>query len=181
VLFIVTAAFLAAGATVLFPRQEIVGANSWELLTKQSKIWRQIHVALVPVYYVTVLTALYGTLSTAPEAVTRVTHEFLSAVWPRFGKISIWQLKCIVVVWLFVTSLAWTWSGVTFDLIVQISAFLTLSLGLFMIFSCALYFNLTLPPRYRPRWWVTAGGVASAVILLLCAVGGALGLAQKLI
>jgi hypothetical protein len=50
-----------------------------------------------------------------------------------------------------------------------------------MIFSCALYFNLTLPPRYRPRWWVTAGGVASAVILLLCAVGGALGLAQKLI
>ena len=82
VLFVVTAAFLTAGATVLFPRQEAVGGNSWELLTKQASIWRQIHQALVPVYYVMVLAALWGTLASVPEAITRMKHDFLSAIWP---------------------------------------------------------------------------------------------------
>jgi hypothetical protein len=181
VLLIVTAAFLAAGATVLYPRQEVIGANSWELLTKQASIWRQIHLVLAPVYYVVVLAALWGTLATVPEAVTRVTHEYLSAVWPRFRDFSTQKLKYILIPWLFVTSLAWTWSGVSFDLMVQIGAFLTLSLGLFVVFSCVLYFNVALPPRYRPSWWVTAGGLASALVLLLCAIGGAVGLANKLL
>ena len=64
---------------------------------------------------------------------------------------------------------------------VQVGAFLTVSLGLFVVFSCVLYFNVTLPPRYRPSWWVTAGGGVSAAVLLLCAIGGAVGLAQKLL
>lgn len=78
-------------------------------------------------------------------------------------------------------TVTWTWSGVTFDVMTQISAFLTLSLGLFVVFSCVLYFNITLPPRYRPSRWVIAGGVVSAFILLLCGIGGVVGLTQKLI
>ncbi len=66
------------------------------------------------------------------------------------------------------------------DLMVQVGAFLTLSLGLFVVFSCVLYFNLTLPPRYRPNRWAVAGGILTAVVLLLCAIGGSVGLARKL-
>ena len=179
VLFIVTAAFLAAGAVVLFPLQEVFGGDSWELLTKQANIWREIHQALVPVYYLIVLAAFWGTLASAPEATTRVTHELLSAVWPRFRKFPVRKLKCLIVAWFFVASLYWTWSDVTFDAMAQIGAFITLSLGLCVLFSCVLYFNMTLPRRYRPSWWVVAGGLVSAVVLLLCAVGGAAGLARK--
>ena len=180
VLFVVTAAFLTAGATVLFPRQEAVGGNSWELLTKQASIWRQIHQALVPVYYVMVLAALWGTLASVPEAITRMTHDFLSAIWPSFETFSVGRLKCLLVGWFFVTSLVWTWSGLSFDLMTQIGSFLTLSLGLFLVFSCILYFNLTLPRRYRPNWWVISASFASAVILLVCSIGSFVGLLRKL-
>jgi len=180
VLFIVTAAFLAAGAVVLFPRQEVVSGNAWELLTKQASIWRQVNQNLVPVYYVMILAALWGTLASIPEAIARVSHEFLSAIWPRFESFPVRRLQGLLVGWLILTSIAWTWSGTTFDLVTQVSAFLTLNLGLFLVFSCVLYFNFTLPSRYRPSWWMLAGGVLSAAVLLLCAVVGIVGLANKL-
>ena len=180
VLLIVTAAFLTAGAVVLFPRQEAVGGNSWELLTKQASIWRQIHQALVPVYYVMVLGALWGTLAAVPEAITRVTHEFLSAIWPRFEQFSEHRLRCIIVVWFFVTSVCWTLSGVTFNLLTQVGAYLSLSLGLLLVFCCVFYFNLTLPKGYRPSFWLIVGSILSALVLSACAIGGTVGLVQKL-
>tara|TARA_R110002095_G_scaffold204266_2_gene186858 strand:- start:2745 stop:4223 length:1479 start_codon:yes stop_codon:yes gene_type:complete len=180
VLFIVTATFLAAGATVLFPRQEAVGGNAWELLTKQAYIWRQVSQSLVPVYYVMVLVALWGTLASIPEAITRVTHEFLSAIWPRFESFPIRRLQTIIVGWFILTSTAWTWSGTSFDIVTQFSAFLTLNLGLFLVFSCVLYFNFNLPALYRPSWWMLAGGIVAALVLLLCAIVGLMGLTSKL-
>ena len=90
------------------------------------------------------------------------------------------RLKCLLVGWFFVTSLVWTWSGLSFDLMTQIGSFLTLSLGLFLVFSCILYFNLTLPRRYRPNWWVISASFASAVILLVCSIGSFVGLLRKL-
>lgn len=181
VLLIVSMAFLAAGATILFPRQETLSGNSWELLTKQAGIWREIHESMVPVYYVMILAALWGTLASVPEAITRVTYDFLCAIWPRFESFSIKRLKCIIVSGCFAASVFWTWSGITFDLMTQIAAFLTVSLGLFVVFSCVLYFNMTLPRLYRPSWWVAASGIASAIVLLMCAIGGGVGLARKLL
>ena len=180
-LFIVTVAFLTAGAAILFPRQEVVGANSWELLTKQASIWRQIHQGLVPVYYVMVLVALWGTLAAVPEAVAQVAPEYLSAIWPRFESVPTTRIKRWLIAWFFATGIVWTWSDISFDLMVQIGAFLALSVGLFVVFSCSLYFNVTLPPRYRPHNWVVAGSLLSAVILLLCAIGGGVGLFRKLL
>jgi hypothetical protein len=181
VLLIVSTAFLAAGATILFPRQETLSGNSWELLTKQAGIWREIHETMVPVYYVMIVAALWGTLASVPEAITRVTYDFLSAIWPQFEQFPIQRLKLFIVSGCFAFSVFWTWSGITFDLMTQIAAFLTVSLGLFVTFSCVLYFNMTLPRGYRPSWWVAACGVASAVTLLLCAIGGGVGLARKLL
>ena len=72
-------------------------------------------------------------------------------------------------------------SSASTDLMVQISAFLALSVGLFVVFSCVLYFNVTLPPRYRPQNWIVVGSFLSAFILLLCAIGGGVGLFHKLL
>jgi hypothetical protein len=179
VLLIVSTAFLAAGATILFPQQVTLSGNSWELLTKQASIWREIHEWMVPVYYVMIVAALWGTLASVPEAITRVTYDFLGAIWPRFEQFPIRRLKGIIVSGCFAFSIVWTWSGITFDLMTQIAAFLTVSLGLFVVFSCVLYFNMTLPRAYRPSWWVAASGIVSAVTLLLCAIGGGVGLARK--
>ena len=181
VLFVVTAAFLTAGASILFPRQEVVGANSWELLTKQASIWRQIHQSLVPMYYIMVLVALWGTLASVPEAVAQVAQEYLSAIWPRFESVPTARVKRWLIVWFFATGIVWTWSGISFDLMVQVGAFLNLSVGLFIVFSCVLYFNMTLPPRYQPRSWVVAGSLLSALVLFLCAIGGGVGLFRKLL
>lgn len=180
VLLIVTTAFLTAGATVLYPRHEVVG-DSWELLTKQASIWRQIHQSLVPFYYVMVLLALWGTLASVPEAITCVAHSFFSSIWPRFKTFSQRRLQALIVAWFFLTSLVWTWSGLSFDILTQIGAFVTASLGLFIVFTCVLYLNVTLPRLYRPRGWMVAGGTISAIVLLLCTVGGAVGLARKII
>jgi len=150
VLLIVSVAFLAAGAAILFPRQETLSGNSWELLTKQAGIWREIHEWMVPAYYVMILAALRGTLASVPEAITQVTHDFLWAIWPRFELFPIRRLKCFIVAGCFAFSIVWTWLDVTFDLMTQIAAFLTVSLGLFVVFSCVLYFNMTLPRGYRP-------------------------------
>ncbi len=181
VLLIVSTAFLAAGATILSPRQETLSGNSWELLTKQAGIWHEIHESMVPVYYVMILAALWGTLASVPEAITQVTHDFICAIWPDFEQFPIRKLKCLIVSGCFGCSVVWTWSGITFDLMTQIAAFLTVSLGLFIVFSCVLFFNMTLPRGYRPSWWVALAGILSAVTLLLCAIGGGVGLARKLI
>ncbi len=179
VLFVVTAAFLTAGATVLYPRQQPVGGNAWELLTKQADIWKQIHRGLVPVYYVAIAAAMWGTLASVPEAITRVAHEFLSAIWPRFESFPRRRLQAMIVSWFFLTSMIWTWTGMTFNLLTQIAAFLTANLGVSIICICVVYFNATLPKRYRPQLWVLVGGALSAVILLACAAGGAIGLGRK--
>lgn len=181
VLFVVTAAFLTAGAAVLYPRQQTIGNNAWELLTKQAGIWAEIHDVLVPVYYIAVAAAMWGTLACVPEAITRVSHSFLCAIWPRFESFPRRRLHMLIVAWFFLTSLIWIWTGVTFNLLTQIAAFLTANLGLSVVCICVVYFNWTLPALYRPRWWVTLGGALSAIILLLCAAGGAVGLSRKLL
>jgi len=120
-------------------------------------------------------------LASVPEAVAQVAHEYLSAIWPRFESVPTARIKRWLIAWFFVTGIVWTWSGVSFDLMVQIAAFLALSVGLFVVFSCILYFNVTLPRRYRPRNWVVAGSFLSAFILLLCSIGGGVGLFRKLL
>ena len=71
---------MVAGAAVLYDKQSEF--SGWSLLTDQAYIWRNIHPALAPVYYVTVVAALWGTLTALPEVYARVTDEFSKAIWP---------------------------------------------------------------------------------------------------
>lgn len=180
VLLSVTAAFLAAGATVLYPRQMSPGAGQeFSLLTKQAIIWEQIHPLLVPVYYVSVLLALWGTLASVPEAVARVAHELLGAAFPRARQIPFQRLLTVLVIWFFLSSLFWIWGGFRFDLLTQIGALVTANFGVCVVCVLATWYNASLPPLYRPKWWITLGGAISSLVLLTAFAATAIGLLRQ--
>lgn len=180
VLFIVTASFMIAGAIVLYPRHQILPGNAFDLLTSQSAIWAEIHTGLVPVYHVAVLASLWGTLATIPEAVTRVTHEFLSAVWKSFETFPYKALQTIIVVWFFAASCVWIWSDISFALLTQIVAMFTTNLGVGLLGITSIYLNYKLPPPYRARGWVVCGAVVSTVVLMLAFTASAIGVLGKI-
>ena len=179
VLFVVTAAFMASGAAILYPRQMAIGGNEWELLTRQATIWQQIHSSLVPIYYGAVILALWGTLASIPEAITRVADEYLKVVWPNRTQRFSHDLQLGIVCWLFLATTYWIWSGVSFSTLTQVGSFVTLNVALSAVFVCAIYFNVTLPRPYRPSLLLLVGSVASAVILLCSTCGSAVGLFRK--
>jgi len=179
VLFVVTASFMIAGAVALYPRHQSLPGNMWDLLTKQSSIWAQIHPWLVPLYYTAVLAALWGTLATIPEAVTRVSHEFFSAVRPSFATFPYRSLQTILVTWFFVASCVWIWSDVSFDLLTQIVALFTTNLGVALVCIAAVYLDFRLPPRYRTRRFMLVACLFSVLILLVSFAISAVGLWGK--
>ena len=180
VLFAVTAAFMIAGAAVLYPRQIGLPGNMWDLLTRQSSIWAQIHAGLVPIYYVAVLAALWGTMASIPEAVTRVSHDFFSAIWPSFASFPYRGLQTILVGWFFLASCVWIWSDVSFDLLTQIVALLTTNLGIALVCVAAIYLNFSLPPRYRTRKAMLVCAILSALVLLSTFFISGFGLLRKM-
>jgi Mn2+/Fe2+ NRAMP family transporter len=169
VLLIVTGSFMLAGAAVLYPQLASgklpAAFNDWSLLTDQGHIWRSIHPALVWVYYICVLAALWGTLQAYPEIYARVTHDFLRVMRPG-QSISCHGLQIILSAYVFVVASAFLWSNVQFATLTAIVSFLATSGGVALAMLAALYLNFQLPPLYRTRWWMLAAGVVAAVILV---------------
>jgi Mn2+/Fe2+ NRAMP family transporter len=177
VLFIVSASFMVAGAAVLYPRVasgELAGVfEGWSLLTDQAQIWQSIHPMLVWVYYMCVLAALWGTLQSYPEIYARVTHEFLSAIWPRVAGFSHSRLRWGICAYVFATAVPLVWLDVSFATLTAIVSFLATTAGVALAMLAALYLNFQLPSLYRTRWWMLAAGMMSAVILIcVTAVSG---------
>jgi hypothetical protein len=141
-------------------------------LTEQGSIWANIHPALVWVYYLCVLAALWGTLQSYPEIYSRVTGEFLSAIWPE-KTIPYGRLRAVICAYVFLASVALVWTDVNFATLTAIVSFLATNAGVAVAMLAALYLNFQLPPRYRVRWWMLAACIASAVILVaVSAVSG---------
>jgi Mn2+/Fe2+ NRAMP family transporter len=180
VLFVVTAAFLVAGAVVLYPRQIVLPGNQFDLLTKQSAIWAQIHPGLIPIYYISILIAMWGTLATFPEALTRFTHEFVSAVWWKFAVFPFRKLQTIIVLWIAISCCTLIWSDLSFDLLTQVTALLATNFGLALVCFATVYLDTRLPPLYRARRWFFWGSVISAFILFFTFAVSLIGLMRKL-
>jgi Mn2+/Fe2+ NRAMP family transporter len=177
VLFIVTAAFMVSGAAVLYPLQ--TRFEGWSLLTNQAHVWRNIHPALVWVYYVTIAAALWGTLQALPEIYTRVSQEFLQAIRPERE----WDYNTIqrcVILYIFVTTMGLVWSNVQFDILTQIAGFLLANLAIALIIFAAIYLNFKLPPAYRTRTFMLVGAIISALILSIAACVSGWGLVSKI-
>jgi hypothetical protein len=169
VLLIVAASFMMAGAAVLYPllasgRIDSI-FNEWSLLTDQAYIWRNIHPALVWVYYVCVLAALWGTLQAYPDIYTRVTHDFCAAIWPKF-RVPLHRLQLGMCLYVFASAVPLLWIDVNFATLTAIVAFLATNAGVALAMVAALYLNFQLPPLYRTRGWMLAAGCASAVLLI---------------
>ncbi len=176
VLLIVSASFMLAGAAVLYPRLKSGELKSvfegWSLLTEQGAIWANIHPALVWVYYVCVLAALWGTLQAYPQIYARVTHEFLTAIWPK-RQISYGKLQLGICIYVLLATTCLVWSNVNFTTLTAIVSFLATNAGIAVAMFAALYLNFQLPPLYRTGWWMLLAGIISAIILVtISAISG---------
>jgi hypothetical protein len=176
VLLVVSGSFMLAGAAVLRPRLQSgelpMLFQGWGLLTEQGSIWTTIHPALVWVYYVCVLAALWGTLQSYPQIYTRVTHEFLAAIWGD-SAIRYRRLKLVICAYVLLAAVSLSWIDVEFATLTAIVSFLATNAGVAVAMLAALYLNFQLPRQYRTRWWMLAAGILSAVILVtVSAVSG---------
>ena len=173
VLLVVTGSFMLAGAAVLYPRLasgELAGVFSgWNLLTDQGQIWREIHPALVWVYYICVLASLWGTLQSYPEIYARVTDDFLRTLWPS-AAMPFRRLQWLIGGYVLLTAGALVWTDVQFTTLTAIVSFLATNGGVALAMLAALYLNFQLPPLYRTRWWMLAAGMVAAVILTTVSV-----------
>ncbi|MBI4604427.1 MAG: Nramp family divalent metal transporter [Planctomycetes bacterium] len=177
VLFVVTAAFMISGAAALYDRQ--AGFQGWSLLRDQAHVWQNISPWLTPIYYGTVLAALFGTLTALPEVYARVTQEFLSAIWPErpwiYGRI-----RAAIAAAILVEAGLLVWVGLDFEILTQIAGFFLSNLAVAAMAMAGLYLNWVLPPRYRLRGLALAAAVAAAAVMAgTCAMSG-LGLLSKL-
>lgn len=179
VLLIVTSVFMISGAAVLFPGEIALSGDGFQLLTQQATVWEQVHRGLVPIYYVAVLAALWGTLASVPEVITRVSHEFATLVWPSLARWPYRRWQYGVALWLGASMCFWTWRGVSFDRLTQVFAMITLNLGVTLTGTLALYFNWRLPALYRPRPLTRYLALAAIVVLWIATIGSAWGLGLK--
>jgi hypothetical protein len=184
VLWIVSASFMVAGASVLYPLLESGELDQafagWSLLTDQAAIWRNVHQSLSGVYYVCVLVALWGTLQAFPEIYSRVIVDFGQAVWPERNW-SRQRVQALVSIYVIVASGAVIWSGLKFDALTHVVAFLTTNLGVALAMVAALYLNFQLPRAYRTGWVMLVGGIATTLLLLTVSLVSGVGVWQSLV
>jgi hypothetical protein len=113
-----------------------------------------------------VLAALWGTLQAYPQIYARVTHEFLSAVWPERA-FNYRHLQWAICGYVFAAAMALSWTDVNFTTMTNVVAFLANNGGVTLAMLAALYLNFQLPALYRTRWWMLAACTLAAVILVI--------------
>ena len=163
--FVVTGAFLVAGAVVLHPIGQM--PLGFDLLSRQAAIFERISPALIPVYYVAILFALWGTLNSVPEIYARVTHGFLGALFPaRFGRVRYESVLRGVGVYLAACTVPLLWFRVQPQAMMDFVGLLSTNLGVALAFVAALWLDGRLPPALRASRLTFAAGVVSALIVL---------------
>lgn len=168
-IFVVTAAFLVAGAVVLHPIGQM--PLGFDLLSKQAAIFARLSPVLIPAYYVAILFALWGTLNTVPEIYARVTHAFLSALFPaRMAGVRYESVLRWLGVYLAAASVPLIWWRVQPQALMDFVGFLSTNLGVTLTFVAALWLDRQLPAPLRVSRPVFLLGILS--LLVVTAVTG---------
>ena len=165
---LVTGAFMVAGAAVLRPLHRI--PHGFDLLTEQAHIFAQISPAMIPLYYVLILTALWGTLNALPDIYARGTHSFLRQLLPKMAN----RLHYGTVMKTFgvaMLALTWPliWTGATPMIMIDMVALFSTNVGVGLVCLAAVWLDRQLDPDLRSSrviWWAT---VLSAVVVSLVA------------
>ena len=90
------------------------------------------------------------------------------------------QIQSWVSLYVFAAAMFVVWSDLSFDKTIHIVAFLASNLGVALAMLAALYLNFQLPPAYRTRWWMLAGGIAAAILLVIVSTISGVGLWNEL-
>ena len=163
-IFVVTAAFMVAGAVVLHPIGQM--PLGFDLLSRQAAIFERISPALIPVYYVAILFALWGTLTSVPEIYSRVTHGFLHALVPRrMAGVSEAAVLRATGLYLAACSIPLLWFRVQPQAMMDVVGLLSTNLGVALAFVAALWLDGRLPPPLRASRLLFAVGVLSCLLV----------------
>lgn len=165
VLLFVSASFLVAGAAVLHPRHLL--PTGFSLLSHQKAIWEQISPVMVPIYYLSVLAALWGTLYALPEMYSRLTHEFLGALIAAVRRAPYRKVFLAVGLYIGVVCIFVIWSGMQPVTIMDVAATISTNLGIFLVCLGAFWLNCILPREYRFGKPLLVGLIVTLLMLAL--------------
>jgi hypothetical protein len=165
VLFFVSAAFLIAGAAVLYPRQMLPGG--FVLLSHQAAIWEQISPFMVPVYYVSVLAALWGSLYAIPEINSRITHEFLGGLFASVRQLDYRRVYLLMGIYLGTGCVLVIWTGLEPVTMMDIAAMISANFAIMLSAFGALWLDASLPKIHRMGKPMLVGMILTTVVLTL--------------
>ena len=158
---VVTGAFMIAGAAILRPLHRI--PNGFDLLAEQTHIFAQISPLMVPLYYVTILTALWGTLNALPDIYVRGAHSFLSQLLSRdldYGKVmKVFAVTMLGLTWLFI------WTETTPIFMINLVALFSTNIGVGIVCVAALWLDRQLPVERQASPWIWWATVVSALVI----------------
>jgi hypothetical protein len=162
VVFLVTVAFMVGGAAILNPARRI--PQGYDLLTEQAQIFAEISPLMIPLYYVTILAALWGTLNALPDIYGRGAHSFLRQLLPGARDWSLSSVRNVYGLSALVLSGFFIWSGTTPIIMVDMVALFSTNVGVGLTCIAAIWLNRQLPPGKRVPAWLSGAAVAGAAV-----------------
>ncbi len=162
-ILLVTAAFMIAGAAILAPSQRI--PRGYDLLTEQSHIFAQISPLMIPLYYVIILAALWGTLNALPEIYGRGAHSLLQQLLPKgkdlrySGVMKALGFTLMVLTWVFI------WTETTPIVMIDLVALFSTNIGVGLTCIAAVWLDGQLPRELRTARPIRWAGIAAAAII----------------
>lgn len=162
VVLLVTSAFMVAGAAILNPLHRIPAG--FDLLTEQAYIFGRISRAMIPLYYITILAALWGTMNSLPDIYARGAHSFLEQLLPR-ARLS---FRTVMNVFGVVTlPLCWylIWRGTTPVVMIDLVALFSTNVSVGLACWAGVWLDRRLPRQRRAPAWLWWAAVAAAVVI----------------
>lgn len=175
----VTGAFLVAGAAILNPLHRVPAG--YDLLTEQVQIFARISPFMIPLYYVTILAALWGTLNALPDIYARGAHSFLTQLVPSWRQLSyqkvmnVFGVAVLIPVWIFI------WTGTRPMLMIDLVALFSTNIGVGLVAMAGIWLDRQLPPERRTSPWIFRAAVAAALIINFMALLSAREVVQRYI
>ena len=160
---LVTAAFMMAGAAILKPLQRIPAG--YDLLTEQVHIFSRISPATVPLYYVTILAALWGTLNALPDIYARGAHSFLTQLIPRFENLSYRRVMNLFGPVVLCLSWVFIWSGTTPIIMIDLVALFSTNIAVGLAAFAGVWLDRQLPSAQRTSPWILWGAIAGTALI----------------
>ncbi len=167
-ILLVTAAFMIAGAAILAPSQKI--PRGYDLLTEQAHIFAQISPLMIPLYYLIILAALWGTLNALPEIYGRGAHSLLQQLLPKGKDLSysrvmkVFGFTLLVLTWVFI------WTETTPIVMIDLVALFSTNIGVGLTCIAAVWLDGQLPPELRTGRPIRWAGIAAAAVISCMAV-----------